>query len=230
MLSMKELQTLEIDISFYGVILSLLISTACAIAVKYVYIKHGSSLNNRINFSNIFPLLAITTTLVITVVKFSLALSLGLVGALSIVRFRAAIKEPEELVYLFLIIAIGLGAGAGQYQATVILTVFSISFILIERRYYRRKTNGGVMVNALQLTCPISEKSTASSLVSIFLDNNFSNVELKSYFKTGETIRMNYVFEADISTPIMSTSLGELTEQLPKAANVSVFHNTPIAE
>jgi len=50
MLSMKELQTLEIDISFYGVILSLLISTACAIAVKYVYIKHGSSLNNRINF------------------------------------------------------------------------------------------------------------------------------------------------------------------------------------
>ena len=51
--------------------------------------------------------LAIITTLVITVIKFSLALSLGLVGALSIVRFRAAIKEPEELVFLFLIISIG---------------------------------------------------------------------------------------------------------------------------
>ena len=46
-------------------------------------------------------MLGITTTIVITIVKSSLALSLGLVGALSIVRFRAAIKEPEELVYLF---------------------------------------------------------------------------------------------------------------------------------
>ena len=53
-----------------------------------------------------------TTYIVIMVVKNSLALSLGLVGALSIVRFRAAIKEPEELVYLFLIIAAGLGCGA----------------------------------------------------------------------------------------------------------------------
>ena len=52
-----------------------------------------------------------TTMLIITVVKSSLALSLGLVGALSIVRFRAAIKEPEELAYLFLTIAIGLALG-----------------------------------------------------------------------------------------------------------------------
>jgi len=47
-----------------------------------------------------------TTMLVISIVKSSLALSLGLVGALSIVRFRSAIKEPEELVYIFLSMAI----------------------------------------------------------------------------------------------------------------------------
>ena len=47
--------------------------------------------------------------LIITVVKTSLALSLGLVGALSIVRFRSAIKDPEELLYLFFSIAIGIG-------------------------------------------------------------------------------------------------------------------------
>ena len=65
-------------------------------------------------FSKNFVVLGVTTTIVIMIVKSSLALSLGLVGALSIVRFRAAIKEPEELVYLFLIIAIGLGCGANQ--------------------------------------------------------------------------------------------------------------------
>ena len=56
-------------------------------------------------------------------VKSSLALSLGLVGALSIVRFRTPIKEPEELVYLFLAISIGLGYAAGQILITTILTL-----------------------------------------------------------------------------------------------------------
>ena len=52
--------------------------------------------------------------------KSSLALSLGLVGALSIVRFRTPIKEPEELAYLFIAIAMGLGLGADQRMATLV--------------------------------------------------------------------------------------------------------------
>ena len=72
----------------------------------------------------VLPVIALTTLLVISVVKSSLALSLGLVGALSIVRFRTPIKEPEELVYLFLAIAIGLGLGANQ--RTIILIAFLI--------------------------------------------------------------------------------------------------------
>tara|TARA_B100000959_G_scaffold109660_2_gene115653 strand:- start:2421 stop:2921 length:501 start_codon:yes stop_codon:yes gene_type:complete len=58
--------------------------------------------------------------LIITVVKSSLALSLGLVGALSIVRFRTPIKEPEELAYLFIAIAMGLGLGADQRIPTLV--------------------------------------------------------------------------------------------------------------
>ena len=61
--------------------------------------------NNVENSPKNFILLGIATCIVITIVKNSLALSLGLVGALSIVRFRAAIKEPEELVYLLFVIA-----------------------------------------------------------------------------------------------------------------------------
>lgn len=58
--------------------------------------------------------------LIISIIKSSIALSLGLVGALSIVRFRTPIKEPEELLYLFVAIAVGLGLGAGQITATVL--------------------------------------------------------------------------------------------------------------
>mgnify|MGYP003345424280 CR=1 FL=1 len=92
----------EIEISYISIIISLSVTILCSIVIKSIYISYGRSLNNKRNFSNSFILLGITTTIVITVVKFSFALSLGLVGALSIVRFRAAIRDPEELVYLFL--------------------------------------------------------------------------------------------------------------------------------
>ena len=97
-----------------------------------LYSKYGRTLSNRKNFASNFILIGITTTIIITIVKSSLALSLGLVGALSIVRFRTAIKEPEELSYIFLIIAIGLGFGAGLIQITIISFVLILIFILIK--------------------------------------------------------------------------------------------------
>ena len=97
-----------------------------AMLLEQVYTRYGHSLSNRSAFARHFYLLTMTTTLIITVVQSSLALSLGLIGALSIVRFRAAIKEPEELVYIFLAVAIGLGLGANQ----LILTLTAVATIV----------------------------------------------------------------------------------------------------
>ena len=86
----------------------LMMAGVMALLVRFLFRRFSVSASGTDSISRVFPLLAIITTAIIAVVKSSLALSLGLVGALSIVRFRAAIKEPEELVYLFLCIAIGL--------------------------------------------------------------------------------------------------------------------------
>ena len=72
--------------------------------------------------------------LIITIVKSSLALSLGLVGALSIIRFRAAIKEPEELAYLFISISIGLGFGANQAIITTLAFIIIILVIILLKK------------------------------------------------------------------------------------------------
>ncbi len=125
----------QIKISFDMVILSLICSALSGALVKWLYTHYGRSLNNRSNFSDIFVLLAVVTSVVIIIVKYSLALSLGLVGALSIVRFRAAIKEPEELVYLFLIIALGLAFGANQYLAGFSLTFFAMIVIILQPQF-----------------------------------------------------------------------------------------------
>ena len=83
---------------------NLFVAALLSVIIQIFYLKYSTTLSSKFEFSKNFVILGITTTIVITIIKSSLALSLGLVGALSIVRFRAAIKEPEELVFLFLII------------------------------------------------------------------------------------------------------------------------------
>src|SRR5262249_18309815 len=84
------------------------------------YQRFSPVLSNKRKFSRVFVFVAATTMLVITIIQHSVALSLGLVGALSVIRFRTPIKEPEELAYLFLSIAIGLGLGANQRVVTIV--------------------------------------------------------------------------------------------------------------
>ena len=116
-------------------VINLLLTGILSLGLNQLYIRYGFSLSDRRKFGRNFLLISMTTMMIITIVKSSLALSLGLVGALSIVRFRAAIKEPEELAYLFLCIAIGLGFGANQGLITVIaLTLISIIIIISNNR------------------------------------------------------------------------------------------------
>jgi hypothetical protein len=101
-----------------------------ALYIRLLYRFCGTSASDSDSITRVFPLLTLITIGVISVVKSSLALSLGLVGALSIVRFRAAIKEPEELVYLFLCIGVGLALGAGLPLIAVVLVLVATLFIV----------------------------------------------------------------------------------------------------
>lgn len=119
------------DISLTTVLSQLAFALALAYTLRWYYLRYSSSLASRYHLGNMIPLLTGTTFLVIIVVKSSLALSLGLVGALSIVRFRTPIKEPEELVYIFIAIAIGLGMGAGQIAVTFMVIAVLLATNLI---------------------------------------------------------------------------------------------------
>ena len=130
----------QVQISAINFIEAILLATILSLLIQFVYIKFSTSLSNKLEFSKNFVILGVATTLVITIVKSSLALSLGLVGALSIVRFRAAIKEPEELVYLFLIIATGLGCGSGQLKITLVGISISVVIIIIYSFFLRRSS------------------------------------------------------------------------------------------
>lgn len=101
-----------------------------ALYLRVLYTRCSATISDSDSVTRVFPLLTMVTTAVIAVVNSSLALSLGMVGALSIVRFRAAIKEPEELVYVFLCITIGITLGNQQPLIAVTLVLVATVFVL----------------------------------------------------------------------------------------------------
>jgi uncharacterized membrane protein YhiD involved in acid resistance len=135
------------EIGFTSLLLGMGIAAILSYALGLYYVRYGKSISNRALLAKDFVLLTLTTTLVITIVKSSLALSLGLVGALSIVRFRAAIKEPEELTFLFLAISIGLGCGADQWKATIAAFVLILFFVHLKTFRGKNEADRNLFVN-----------------------------------------------------------------------------------
>ena len=109
-----------IEIPILEFIRNMAVGLVLAVMFAWLVRKSTRLVVDTTQYMPLFLLLIPTMILIITVIKTSIALSLGLVGALSIIRFRTPIKEPEELAYIFIAIAIGLGLGANQVLATVI--------------------------------------------------------------------------------------------------------------
>jgi hypothetical protein len=133
------LTTSTAQIPMVSFIIDLILAALLAAILGKVYIKYGNALSNRKLFARNFLILTMTVMLIITIVKSSLALSLGLVGALSIVRYRAAIKEPEELGYLFIAISIGLGLGANQRLITIAAFLVIVAIICARDLIHKRE-------------------------------------------------------------------------------------------
>ena len=176
-------------------ILNLLLSALLAYLLGLLYNRFGNSLSNRKVFSKNFVILAVTTMIIISIVKSSLALSLGLVGALSIVRFRAAIKEPEELTFLFLNIAIGLGFGADQKLATIIGFLF-IAIYLISKNIIHKKSN----YENQNLIISISMQNPAKDQMNYFIEilrKYCVKVDLKRFDERETMLETSFLIEVD---------------------------------
>ena len=188
----------SVDISIGNFITAIILSTILAFLIKLSYVKISRSLNDKEHFSEIFVPLAIITTLVITVIKFSLALSLGLVGALSIVRFRAAIKEPEELVYLFFVIGIGLANGANQFFIAIISTFITITILYFRKIYTDKKNLDNISeasTNILQIQINGQDQNSDALIKKLKKDMNYLN--LKSFSSDNEVKQFNFWFDVD---------------------------------
>ena len=189
----EALALIELEIPIDSFIINLILSSLLSIILKFVYEKYGESLSNRTQFAKNFLLITMTTMLIITIVKSSLALSLGLVGALSIIRFRAAIKEPEELNYLFLAIAIGLGLGANQLVITSI--GFSvICLIIVLNSYFANSLVLGNSKENIYVQLSSNQNLKIQTVTDIFLEY-CKTVRLKRLDEENSHIEASFLVE-----------------------------------
>ena len=145
-------------LSVTTLLINLAVGCLLALFLRWHFRRFGATLSNKSEFAHVGPFVLLITILIITVVKSSLALSLGLVGALSIVRFRTPIKEPEELAYLFMAIAIGLGLGANQTIPTVIASPLILGFMAILKRMHHKSANKNLFLTIHLKNNPSKDK------------------------------------------------------------------------
>lgn len=190
--------------------------------LEITYRKCAGSLSNRRGFAANFILLAFTTMIIILTVKSSLALSLGLVGALSIVRFRAAIKEPEELIYLFIAISLGLILGANQ--RVIALLGFIVMMAVIWIRFFMRKPLGH---QNLFLTVQADEqgKLQLNDIVTV-VKSRFKDAELKRYDESPNGLDVSFLIESKDADSLQAFH-DELKKQY-KGVRISFLENTPV--
>ena len=183
--------TQSVQVSLIDFSINITLTALLALILSVIFRRYATVISNRRSFANNFVLIATTTMLIIAIVKSSLALSLGLVGALSIVRFRAAIKEPEELAYLFLSIAIGLGMGADQRKVTIVAFIFIIVIIMI-RSFSRKKVDDRNLF--LSISAPFVEKIDIEKVVEILV-KYCSSVSLQRLDESQEKVDLSFIVE-----------------------------------
>jgi uncharacterized membrane protein YhiD involved in acid resistance len=173
----------------WAAVLQFLVAAALALVLERTYYTVvGPAASGRSKVTDQFLILTLGTVLVINAIQASIAIGLGFLGALSLIRFRSRPIEREHLLYLFLAVAVGLGVGAGQIP----LTVAGFGFIvgLLWLRHKRRVT---VPQRDSRLTITV-KNPTAVQLSEIFeiLSSNASDVRMRRVEQNVKILRASF--------------------------------------
>jgi hypothetical protein len=161
-------------------IIGLLLTSILSILIKNIYLSFSNSVSNKSIIANIFPLFSVSIFLIVITIKSSIVLSLGLVGALSIIRFRTAIKEAEQIVYFLILTGISIAVAAGSYLTPFLLVLFIYGY----NYYLSTKKNKSVysINDQIVLTLDKIDNKSIEELI-VTLNESNVNVEVQSIIK-----------------------------------------------
>ncbi len=172
------------SVSLLDMVLALILSFGIGLFIFYVYKKTFQGVMYSSSFGVTLLALCMITTVVILAVTSNVVLSLGMVGALSIVRFRTAIKEPLDIAFLFWSIAAGIVLAAGMIPLAVIGSVL-IGLILLV--FVNRKSHSNPFILVLQC-----ENHAAETAATAFLKQHTLRCVIKSKTAQKDIVELNF--------------------------------------
>jgi hypothetical protein len=211
------------QISPLAFLMLMAISLLSSLFISYLYVHFYSSRATGSQVHRAFPLLGISVTAIFVTIQFSLPLSLGLLGALSIVRFRTPIKEPEEIGFIMLVIAVSIATATYKLAFVGIIFVVALAglFAQMLTRGFARGTADGTIVISL----PADGKPADPSVITAVLRKRLPRAKLESVSQSDREMVVSYNFQGSTDS-----ALTGLQAELTAAAGPSsynVFFNRP---
>ena len=192
------------------------VSLAGALLASLLYVQFYSSRATGSQVHRAFPLLGLSITAIFVCIQFSLPLSLGLLGALSIVRFRTPIKEPEEIGFIMLVIATSIATATFKLQFVGIIFAIAIVALLVQSsgRWFRREQLDGTIV----ITVPERGGPADAAALTALVRQKVPRAELESVTRHEGATVVSYVFQG-----MSHEALSGLQLALPGAETGSTF-------
>ena len=148
-------------ISMSEILVAITLSFILSLFIVFIYRVTYAGVNFSSSFAGCLMMLAMVTTVVILVISSHVVLSLGMVGALSIVRFRTAVKEPTDTAFLFWALATGIICGAGYVTVSILATLLlGLLFMLIHVLGKKQKFGSYMIVVRYASGSPVEDKLT----------------------------------------------------------------------
>ncbi len=220
------LQTLEIanasgQVSIEKAVLTFLLASCIGMFISYIYRFNAVAFSVERQFTFTLTTICVIVAVVMSVIGSNLVLSLGLIGALSIIRFRSVIKNTVDMSYLFWAIAEGLSVGAGAYTVTFVSTI-GLAGLMILLRYMQRFPEASADY-ILTIQTDGNQKETFEEAVMSKLP---TNVELTLKSAHMDKMSNNYenTFEVRSKNKENFASLIEALEKNAKVKKVIVLH------
>jgi uncharacterized membrane protein YhiD involved in acid resistance len=202
-------------LSFPALAATMAVAVGCGFLIYLAYRFFYRGILYSENFGVLIVIITGATAFIIVTIGANLVLSLGMVGALSIVRFRSAIKEPLDIGFLFIGIAAGLAAGARLYLVAIVGTV-GLLLVYIAMFYLRREKRKFLLVLRYQTSNETDVSALLEGLRHKLRNKTFSNGEIELTVevsvKRNDTEFMNVFTSAEfISSAILVEHNGNYT-------------------
>ena len=137
-------------ISMGDALVAIALSFALSLFIVFIYRVTYAGVSYNRSFTGCLMMLSMVTTMVILVISSNMVLSLGMVGALSIVRFRTAVKEPTDTAFLFWAIATGIICGAGYVTISILMTLLLGLLFVAVHAFAGKQKYGTYMIGPLR--------------------------------------------------------------------------------